>query len=323
MRVVVRAYRDMELVPIGRLPSAVHGRAMNDNTAILDTLAESDIYRDYQRSYTDATGLPLALRAKDEMQSHFRGNPAENSFCALMSRTSASCAACLRMQARLTDAAADGPAMVKCQYGLTEAAVPVKLGEQTLGYLATGQVFTQKPTEEQFRKTARTLDRMGVRVDRSQAHKAYMATRVIPRSQLASAARLLQIFADHLAMKSNQLAVRQANAEPIAVLRAKDYIREHLRDDITLADIAKAACTSTFYICKLFKRHTGLNFTEYVSRLRVEKARELLANPNLRISEIAYDVGFQSLTHFNRVFRKLVGEAPTSYREKLALPLAA
>jgi len=240
-----------------------------------------------------------------------------------MSRTSASCAACLRMQARLTDAASDGPAMVKCQYGLTEAAVPVKLGEQTLGYLATGQVFTQKPTEEQFRKTARTLDRMGVRVDRSLAHKTYMATRVIPRSQLASATRLLQIFADHLAMKSNQLAVRQANAEPIAVVRARDYIREHLQDDITLADIAKAACTSTFYICKLFKRHTGVNFTEYVSRMRIEKACELLLNPNLRISEIAYDVGFQSLTHFNRVFRKLIGEAPTIYREKLALPLAA
>ena len=87
--------------------------------------------------------------------------------------------------------------------------------------------------------------------------------------------------------------------------------------------MARAACTSTFYICKLFKRHTGLNFTGYVSRLRIEKARELLANPNLRISEIACDAGFQSLTHFNRVFRKLIGEAPTGYREKLALPLAA
>jgi AraC-like DNA-binding protein len=213
--------------------------------------------------------------------------------------------------------------MVKCQFGLTEAAVPVKLGQQALGFLATGQVFTQKPTEEQFRKTAATLNRMGVHVDRAQAHKAYMATRVVPRTQLASATRLLQFFADHLSMKCNQLAVRQANAEPIAVARAKDYIREHLQDDITLADVARAACTSTFYICKLFKRHTGLNFTEYVSRLRIEKARELLANPNLRISEIAYEVGFQSLTHFNRVFRKLIGEAPTSYREKLALPLAA
>ena len=62
---------------------------------------------------------------------------------------------------------------------------------------------------------------------------------------------------------------------------------------------------------------TGINFTEYVSRVRIEKAKNLLLNPNLRISEIAYEVGFQSLTHFNRVFRKFVGQSPTAYREKL------
>jgi AraC-like DNA-binding protein len=80
---------------------------------------------------------------------------------------------------------------------------------------------------------------------------------------------------------------------------------------------------STFTICKLFRRHTGTTFTEHVSRLRIEKATELLLNPRLRISEIAFKSGFQSLTHFNRVFRKLVGESPTLYREKLVLPLAA
>jgi YesN/AraC family two-component response regulator len=150
-----------------------------------------------------------------------------------------------------------------------------------------------------------------------------MDTRVMPRNQFVSATRLLSIFADHLAMKSNQIAVHQANAEPIAVVRAKTHIREHLHEYLTLTDVAAAAHTSTFYICKLFKRHTGLNFTEYVSRLRIERANELLANPNMRVSEIAYEVGFQSLTHFNRVFRKVIGEAPTTYRHKAALPLAA
>ena len=64
---------------------------------------------------------------------------------------------------------------------------------------------------------------------------------------------------------------------------------------------------------------TGINFTEYVSRLRTEKAKNLLLNPNLRVSEIAYEVGFQSLTHFNRVFKKVVGESPTEYRGHLRM----
>jgi hypothetical protein len=60
-----------------------------------------------------------------------------------------------------------------------------------------------------------------------------------------------------------------------------------------------------------------LNFTEYLSRVRIEKAKNMLLNPNLRISEVAFDVGFQSLTHFNRIFRRMAGESPTQYRQKL------
>jgi transcriptional regulator GlxA family with amidase domain len=65
----------------------------------------------------------------------------------------------------------------------------------------------------------------------------------------------------------------------------------------------------------MFKKATGLTFTEYVCRVRVEKVKTLLLNPHLRISEIAYDTGFQSLTHFNRVFREITGEAPTVFRD--------
>jgi YesN/AraC family two-component response regulator len=62
-----------------------------------------------------------------------------------------------------------------------------------------------------------------------------------------------------------------------------------------------------------------MNFTEYVCRVRIESAKNLLLNPNLRVSEIAYQVGFQSLTHFNRVFKKLSGDSPTEYRSKIKL----
>ena len=66
------------------------------------------------------------------------------------------------------------------------------------------------------------------------------------------------------------------------------------------------------------KKVTGINFTDYVSRTRIENAKNLLLNPNLRVSEIAYEVGFQSLTHFNRVFKKVIGQSPTEYRGQLA-----
>jgi AraC-like DNA-binding protein len=59
---------------------------------------------------------------------------------------------------------------------------------------------------------------------------------------------------------------------------------------------------------------TGINFVDYIARTRTEKARELLENSNLRISEIAFAVGFQSLSQFNRVFKKLTRQSPSQSR---------
>ena len=111
--------------------------------------------------------------------------------------------------------------------------------------------------------------------------------------------------------------VQQRNAEPPVITRAKEFIAAHQDEALSLGTVSKAVNTSSFYFCKLFKKATGLNFTDYVSRVRVEKAKNLLLNPNARVSEVAYEVGFQSLTHFNRVFRKVVGESPTEFRGRL------
>jgi AraC-like DNA-binding protein len=113
--------------------------------------------------------------------------------------------------------------------------------------------------------------------------------------------------------------VQQKSVEPPVITKAKEFIAAHQTEDLTLSQVAKAVNTSTFYFCKMFKKVTGLNFTDYVSRLRVERARNLLLNKNLRVSEIAYEVGFQSLTHFNRVFKRILGVSPTQYRAKLPL----
>ena len=140
------------------------------------------------------------------------------------------------------------------------------------------------------------------------------------RQKLDAVASLLGFFAEHLAIQSNQIAVQKASAEPPVITRAKRFIEDHHREDLSLSQVAASVHTSLFYFCKIFKRHTGVSFTEYVSRVRTEKVKRLLLNPNLRVSEIAYEVGFQSLTHFNRVFKRILHESPTEYRERLQAP---
>ena len=110
--------------------------------------------------------------------------------------------------------------------------------------------------------------------------------------------------------------IQRDNAEPPMVRRAKDFIREHHTEDLRLPQVAQFANTSPFHFCKLFKQATGLTFTKFLSRVRIESSKGLLINPQLRVSEVAYEVGFQSLTHFNRVFQKILGQSPTEYRLK-------
>ena len=82
-------------------------------------------------------------------------------------------------------------------------------------------------------------------------------------------------------------------------------------------DVVQVVNMSASYFNEKFKEMTGINFVEYVTRTRVEKARNLLLNPNRSVSEVAFEVGFQSLSQFNRAFRKVVGEAPRDYRAEL------
>ena len=288
---------------------------MNGNgNSVIEKLTTSRIYQDYERAFTETTGLPVTLRPTESWQLPHHGKRSENAFCCLMAAKSRSCAACLQTQQQLAQAARNETQTVTCLHGLSDTAVPVKLGERLVGFLQTGQIFRRKPTEAQFERTARLAEDWKLGVDRNELRQTYFATRVVPGHQYSSIVKLLTIFAQHLSMITNQIVMQQENSELPVVTKAKEFIQQNQAEELSLSRVAKAVNTSSFYFCKLFKKATGLNFTDYVSRVRIEKAKNLLLNPNLRISEIAFEVGFQSLTHFNRVFKKIIGQSPTQYR---------
>jgi AraC-like DNA-binding protein len=309
-------------LPTRARPAAFKARSAptasgNSDRALIEALVNSKVFQDYERAFNEATGLPVALRPVETWQLPHHGKRNEGAFCSLISEKSRACASCLSVQEKLSEMASQEPHTIGCPNGLSDTAVPVRLGDRLIGFLQTGQVFRKRPSENQFERVAKQVAEWGVEVDRETLREAYFATRLVPARQHEAVVKLLTIFAQHLSMLSNQVVVQHDNAEPPVITKAKEYILEHQTENLRLGHVAKACNTSTFYFCKMFKKVTGINFTDYLSRVRIEKSKNLLLNPNLRVSEIAFEVGFQSLTHFNRVFKKILGQSPTEYRAQL------
>ena len=101
-----------------------------------------------------------------------------------------------------------------------------------------------------------------------------------------------------------------------AIQDALDYIDLHYTENITLTEIAKIALMSVRSFSYVFKSITGKTFLEYVHYLRVRRAREMLIAGNDSLTHICYECGFCDITYFGRVFKKITGETPSSYRKK-------
>ena len=297
--------------------SASAGHVTHAETGVVPQLQRSEIYRDYQQAFETSTGLPLALRAAGTFQSPLHASKRVSAFCALLAGSNATCAACLRLQQRMETEAATEPKTFQCFAGLSESAVPVRVGENTLGHLQTGQVLHAAPTKTRFQAVLRQLEEWGVNVDRRKLETAFFQTRVIAKKQYDAVVRLLGVFAQHLSAVSNQVIVQESNSELPAVAKARAFIAANHREELSLVQVAQVVNMSSYYFCKMFRKTTGLTFTDYVAHLRIETVRQLLLNPHARVSEAAYAAGFQSLSQFNRTFRRIAGEAPTVYRDRL------
>lgn len=108
----------------------------------------------------------------------------------------------------------------------------------------------------------------------------------------------------------------QNGAEPVDIWKARNFIHQNSKEELSLRRVARVVNICPTYLSEKFKKVTGHTFVDYVARTRFEEACARLRETDTRISEIAFAVGFQSLSQFNRVFNKLAGKSPTAYRRR-------
>jgi len=293
------------------------------NSSVYEVLARSKLLHDLGQAFRDATGLSLKLVRSGEPRQGVELGKEENPFCALMATIPSACAACAETQRELQRLGRVlTPHEICCFAGMIDLAVPVVVVGQHVATLLGGQAFRQKPRRRQFERLAKQLRAWGMRSELSRIKEAYLRTPVISENQLKGAVRLLAIFAIQLAESADRLLVAARTDDPPSVALAKTFVRAHASERVSLGDAAKHVHLSRYYFCKVFKQATGMTFTEFVARVRVDNAKSLLGNPLLRITAVAERAGFNSISQFNRLFRRYAGSPPTAYRTSLRASLA-
>ncbi len=282
-----------------------------------ENLARLPVIQFYEAAFRKATGVLLKVVPPGEPRQRLPLGEYENEFCALAARSPSGCDACLETHVRIQHLAGKKLAtqQINCFAGLTDVAVPVVIGGRHVATLMSGQVFRREPTERDFKMVAAMLAQSPDLEKKTRS--AYFKTPVVNAERFEAIIQLLNVFAQYLADYASRQVLASASEEPAAVASAKQFVQSHVEEPISLAQVVQHVNVSRFYFCKLFKRATGMTLTEYVSRIRVERAKTLLVDPSLRISEIVYSAGFGSIPQFNSVFKRIVGMPPTEYRETL------
>ena len=282
-----------------------------------ESLAGLPVIDFYESAFRKATGASLKVVPPGEPTRRLSMGAEENAFCRLAAGTASGCEACLDTQVRVQRMAGKklSTQQINCFCGLTDVAVPVVVGGRHIATLMSGQVFRREPTERDFKMVTAML---GQTLEwEKKAHTAYFGTLVVDADRFEAIIQLLTVFAQYLSDFASRQVLASATEEPAAVAGAKQFVHLHIEEPILLAEVVKHVNVSRFYFCKLFKKATGMTLTEYVARVRVEKAKTLLVDPSLRISEVVYAAGFGSIPQFNNVFKRIVGVPPTAYRVSL------
>ena len=126
----------------------------------------------------------------------------------------------------------------------------------------------------------------------------------------------LSKFNDARELASSSFAKVEVVSESKRILKVKNYIDEHYKDDLSLEQLADLVGMTPTAFSRYFKQRTAKNISEYIVDIRLGHAARLLVDTSDSVSEICWATGFNTLSNFNRLFRKRKGCSPTEFREK-------
>lgn len=180
-------------------------------------------------------------------------------------------------------------------------------------YLLISQISTTLPLDHLLATCQQIIT---IIINRLSLKIGYSVSVIQSQPKLSTKKDVLDWFTSELDSIRREFTERLFVADYNIIELSKKYIQENYNKEITLNDISNSINLNPAYFSSLFKQKTGQTFVQYKTNLRLEKARELLRHTNKSITEIAFEIGFNNVTHFTRTFKKNFGFTPSHLRKK-------
>jgi AraC-like DNA-binding protein len=284
-------------------------------------LTESREFAEFSSLLKKLTGLVMALNSPGVgVIFHMFKKGEQNPVCLLLRKDKEGlrrCSNCDRMHHSY--AVKSGKThLYTCHAGFFDIAVPIFVFGRHVATISSGQILPEPHSDPGFKYIRKRLKWWNIPTDKLRS--AYNSAPYLPRQQIKYVMQLLELFARQLCESAQKIRDLEAQMERVEIRRAREFVEQQIGNpSLSLHDTAKHAGLSPAHFSHVFHQVTGVNFTRYVQALRIAEAKKLLSETERTITDICFACGFNSLTHFNRVFRCFEHRSPRHYR-KLLLP---
>ena len=284
-----------------------------------DELANSPAFAEFSVILNKLTGLAMAINAPGVTKIHIVTKlRADSPLCALIQSKpegESRCRACDR-KFHQRAVSLKRPLIYTCHAGLTDMAIPIFVQGKHVATISSGQILPDPPSTARGDKFLKRLD--WLKIPKVRLRKAYFKAPYLPRSEIECVMRLQSLFARQLCESARQIREISARFERDEIRAAREYLAKNFHSgQLQMREVASHAGLSGSHFCSIFNKTVGIHYSHYLQNMRIAEAKRLLSNTNKSISEICHSSGFNSLTHFNRVFRKSENCSPSQFRKKV------
>lgn len=213
----------------------------------------------------------------------------------------------------------------QCYLGITEIIKPVYYHDKPICVIYLGNIILKENSRGVLEKFEKLNSITGVKSE--ELKNAVNTVEIIEESMLLEYTEIVDIVSDIISKtvtNETKLQRKSISTKPSyrstnhwLIENIQNYILAYYNKDLQLSQLAKLYFVNPQYLCRLFKKETGLNFSDYVNSIRINESKHLLTATKYNIVDISIQVGYSNVTYFNRLFKRYTGYTPNEYRSKI------